>query len=487
MNKQLLLAAFTTLILANPIFANEPEMSPQKMQDPVALNPKTINCLLAGDGMRTPGTGEMNADSELSAKHYWVKEFRGDAKIAWNLSAAQAGDYRVAFIVDCSKDTEISVIGPNNSFVFRAPEGGWQRSVSPDVLKLGKGISKITVQVKKGSINFKGIDLVNTAEEQAIERRILAFKGDTSWMKSAGYGIMVQGGGWAYPPKGDKKPWPGFAEDFDAKKFVDQLDEMGGKYLVWSATWCDFLFPAPIKAIGEIMPDRVSKRDLIGDLIKECRKHNIRFMMYYHLGHDKKDVLLAKGWKDAPDQDFAARTKWLDREMKIFNEVGQRYGTGLDAIFLDDGCCWYPADFEKLGTALKAGNPKRVVCYNPWILPSLTPFQDFWCGENFTGEATPYQLVNGMVENGPQKGLQLFGNFMFDGPDWGIRKPDTVIQDTRWTTEKIVELTKRLEKERYSVAISLLIYEDGSMNPVNVGVLREAARQMKRGIWAKQH
>ena len=465
----------------NELKAAEQEMTPQKMQDPLVLNSKTINCLLAGDGMRTPGIHERAADSNLGAKQYWLEGFGGEAKIAWNLLADQAGDYRVTFIVECAKDTEITLTGPHNSFVFRAPESGWQRSASQDVLKLGAGVSKIIVQVNKGAINFKGIDMINTAEEQDINRRILAFKGDTSWMKDAGYGIMVQGGGWAYPPKGDKKPWPGFAEDFDAKTFVDKVAEMGGKYLVWSATWCDYLFPAPIKSIAEVMPDRVSKRDLIGDLIVECGKHNIRFMMYYHTGHDRKDVLLAKGWKDTKEQDFAARSAWLERETKIFIEIGQRYGTGLSAIFLDDACTWYPADFEKLGMALKTGNPKRVICYNPWILPSVTPFQDFWCGEGFTGEQTPYPLSDGAVMSGPQQGLQLFGNFVFDGPDWGINQPNTVIQNTRWTTDQIVKMTQRLEKERYSVAINLLIYEDGSMNPVNFGILREAARQLKRG------
>jgi hypothetical protein len=459
------------------------EMTPQKMQDPVVLNPATINCLLAGDAMRTPGIREKPADSKLAAKHYWIEGVTGDMKVAWNVTAAQASDYRVTFIVNCKKGTEITVTGANNSYDFRAPEAGWQRSAAQDVLKLPTGPSIIILHVKKGSMDLKGIDLVNVAEEQNVEKRIQAFRGDTSWMKIAGYGIMVQGGGWTYPPKGDKKPWPGFAEDFDAKKFVDEVDEMGGKYLVWSATWVDFLFPAPIKAIEEILPQRVSKRDLIADLIAECRKHNIRFMLYYHLGHDKKKVLLAKGWKDASEQDFPSRTAWLEREVKIFTEIGRRYGTGLDAYFLDDGCTWYPADFEKLGAALKTGNPKRVICYNPWILPSLTPFQDFWCGEGFNGWSTPYPLSDGVIVKGPQTGLQLFGSFMFDGPDWGIHQPNTIIQNTRWTAEKIVTMTRRLEKERYSVAINLLLYEEGSMNPANVRVLKEAARQLKRGKW----
>ena len=260
---------------------------------------------------------------------------------------------------------------------------------------------------------------------------------------------------------------------------------MGGKYIVWSATWADYLFPAPIKAIAEVLPDHVSKRDLIGDLIKECQKYNIKVMLYYHLGHDHKDVLLAKGWKDSSVQDYASRQAWLDRETKIFTEMGNRYGKGLDAIFLDDGVVWYPADFEKLGAALKTGNPKRLICYNPWIAANLTPFQDFYCGEGFNGKETPYKIKDGYITEGPQKGLQLFGNFVFDGPDWGINKPNTIINPPKdWTVDKLVEMTKRLEKERYSVAINLLVYEDGTIGEESYNMLKQAAMKLKRGKWA---
>jgi hypothetical protein len=208
-------------------------------------------------------------------------------------------------------------------------------------------------------------------------------------------------------------------------------------------------------------------------------------MLYYHMGHDHKDVLLAKGWKDSTMQTYASRQRWLDWEANLFTEIGTRYGKGLDAIFLDDGCVWYPADFEKLGAALKSGNPKRLVCYNPWISPSLTPFQDFYCGEGFDGGNTPYKLKDGIIAEGPQNGLQLFGNFVFDGSNWGINKPNTVINAPKnWTVARLVRMTKKLEKEQYSVAIDLLMYEDGSISKTSYTMLKKAAIQLKRGYWA---
>jgi len=471
---------------------NDPDILPngltrQKVQDPIVLHPKTINQLFAPDAMQTPGIAQFGPQSQLNAKRFWLRKFTSDKKLEWNISVPKPGSYYVDFLINSKPGTQIKLTGPKNGFVFTPVEKGWQRTQSKNMLKLPAGISTIGLQLvdTKDTIDIKSIELINAAEKTNIDKRILAFKGDASWMKDAGYGIMTQVGGWTYPPKGDKKPWPGFAEDFDVKDFVDKVRDMGGKYIVWSATWSDYLFPAPIKAIEEIMPQRVSKRDLIGALIKECQKYNIKVMLYYHLGHDHKDVLLAKGWKDSTMQDFQSRQTWLDREMKIFREIGRRYGKGLNAIFLDDGCVWYPADFERLGAALKTGNPKRLICYNPWIGPSLTPFQDFYCGEGFDGKETPYEINDGYITNGPQSGLQLFGNSIFDGPGWGINRANVVIRTPQnWTVDKIVEMTQRLEKEHYSVALNLLVYDDGTIGEESYNMLKAAAMKLRRGKWA---
>jgi hypothetical protein len=461
----------------------------QKMQDPVVVNPKTINQLMAPDAMQTPGIGQFGPQSKLNAKRFWLRRFTAGSKLAWNVSTPKAGAYDVALLISCKAGTNIRVSGPKNSISFSPVENGWQRSQSANLLQLPAGLCTISLQVdgEKDTMDIKSVELTYAAEKAAIEKRVRAFKGDPTWMRNAGYGIMTQVGGWAYPQKGEKKPWPGFAEDFDVVSFIDKVRDMGGKYLVWSATWADYLFPAPIMAIADVLPEHVSKRDLIGDLITECKKYGIRFMLYYHLGHDHKDVLLAKGWKDSSMQDYTSRQAWLDREAKIFTEIGKRYGKGLDAIFLDDGCVWYPADFEKLGTALKTGNPKRLICYNPWIAANHTPFQDFYCGEGFDGKETPYKLTDGVIAEGPQKGLQLWGNAIFDGPNWGINAPNVVIKPPHnWTVEKIVEMTRRLEKERYSVALNLLVYEDGTIGEESYKMLKEAAQKLRRGKWAEK-
>lgn len=461
----------------------------QKVQNPVVINTTGINSLFALDALQTPNIPQMGPQSQLNAKRFWFRKFTNDKKLEWNISVPKAGYYYVTFLINSKPGNQIKITGPKNKLIFSAKEGGWQRTESTDLIQLPAGLCSIGLELvgEKDTIDIKSIELTNAAEKKNIEKRIAAFKGDPTWMKEAGYGIMTQVGGWAYPPKGDKKPWPGFAENFNVVSFVDKMRDMGAKYIVWSATWSDYLFPAPIKAIAEILPNRVSKRDLIGELIKECHKYDIKVMLYYHLGHDHKEVLLAKGWEDSSTQDYVSRQRWLDREIKIFTEIGKRYGKGLDAFFLDDGCVWYPAEFEKLGAALKTGNPKRVICYNPWIGPSITPFQDFYCGEGFDGKETPYKINDGYILEGPQKGLQLFGCFVFDGPNWGVDKANVAVRAPRnWTADRVIEMTKRMEKERYSVAVNLLMYEDGTIGEESYKILKEAAQKLKRGKWANQ-
>lgn len=47
-------------------------------------------------------------------------------------------------------------------------------------------------------------------------------------------------------------------------------------------------------------------------------------------------------------------------------------------------------------------------------------------------------------------------------------------------------MTKRLEKERYSVAINLLVYEDGTIDEASYNMLKEGTMKLKRGKWAEK-
>ena len=468
------------------------ELTPQSQFDrpesvAITLDPAKVNLLMAPWSAHSPALKDWNSSSGLHAKNFWLKGQLGpDCIVQWKLHAPAAGNYQLTFMLSAAQGTVLKVGVGATEKTFILPEAGWQRVQMPERVTLSQGEQILRISAATpGKVEFKSVELCSESQLPTFSERARQLKGDASWMKTAGYGIMVQAGGWSYPQHGEKKPWPGFANDFDAAAFVQKVDEMGGKFLVWSPTWIDYLFPAPINAIREIMPARVSQRDLIADLIRECKKRHIRFMLYYHLGHDHVDVLQAKGWPTDWTTQGHRRQAWFEREHKIFTEIGQRYGQDLDGWFIDDACAWYPCDFEALARALKTGNPKRVTGFNSWIAPRHTEFQDFYCGEHFTGETSPVPLQDGVVTSGPQKGLQLWGCFTFDG-SWGIHQPETPLkQPNGWSVERLVKLTRTLEANRYSVAINLTMYEDGSFSPESYTLLTEAAKQTGRGPWPK--
>ncbi|NKB66784.1 MAG: hypothetical protein GKR89_06975 [Candidatus Latescibacteria bacterium] len=456
----------------------------QTLPDPYPLASQALNQLLALGGAYSPSISHFEGHSNLNAKQFFLTGWaQSDQVVSWRIRTPTPGPYRCALLLNSAPGRQLMVQTDRGTQIVTVPNHGWQRLEAEAPIDLA-GTDRIRLRLVESvepAVELKSIELVHQGEAPRLAERVRRFRGDASWMKEAGYGIMVQVGGWSYPATGDKKPWPGFAETFDAEAFVDSIAAMGGQYLVWSATWCDYLFPAPSAAIAQILPQRVSRRDLIDELIEHCRRRGIRFVLYYHLGHDQPEVLLAKGWQAGWDQDGRDRSAWLDCEEDIFRQIGQRYGRGLDAIFLDDACCWYPANFESLGAALKTGYLERLIGYNSWILPSHTPFQDFYCGEGFTGAATPWPLEDGVIAEGPQQGLQMWGCCIFDGPDWGVHRPETQIDPPRdWTVDKIAAMVPRLEQERYSMVFNLLAYEDGRFAPDSYHLLCQAARRLGR-------
>ena len=113
----------------------------QKVQDPVALNPTTINQLLAMDAMQSPGIRQFGPQGKLNAKRFWLIKFTSYKKIEWNISLPKAGTYNVAFLINSKPGAQIKLTGPGNSFVFTVNEKGWQRTQATDILKLPAGKS----------------------------------------------------------------------------------------------------------------------------------------------------------------------------------------------------------------------------------------------------------------------------------------------------------------------------------------------------------
>lgn len=460
--------------------ANRTELIAQEPVCPIVLNPGKVNILLAVESACSKSISRYgNNGPGLPVKRMWIQAWtHPDESVGWKVSAPKAGAYELTFLLAAERPgAVIRVIGPENEFSYAATSKAnkWDRETAAGVLNLPAGESTITLKLaEKNTIQLKLVELVEVSAKSAIEKRLADFRAaaeaERTRFKESGYGVMVQGGGWAYPPHGEKKPWPGFAEDFPVERFADQVESMGAKFVIWSVTWSRYLVPAPLEAVDQIAPGFTAKRDLLGELADAFHKRGIQMFFYYHLGHGER------GWWehnwDPKDRPGLLQENWK----KIIGEMGQRYGTKLSGWFFDDDCVYCPSDYEELGAAARTGHPGRLLSYNPWRVPAFTRFQDIYFGETNDGSPT----IDGIISKGGNRGLQGFHMQIYDGPGWGIGRPDQKAGQPRASVEKTEAVVRKSEANKTPVAFNLLIWEDGSMPEESVKNLQEVARKLGR-------
>jgi len=142
-----------------------------------------------------------------------------------------------------------------------------------------------------------------------------------------------------------------FADGFDVPNYVNQLVEVGAQYVVFTA-WHSGTCPMfPSAAMQKWAPGRPGcpKRDLLGDLLDECRKRGIRPFFYCH-----------------PFQPVAEpHNDWIN---DLFAELVDRYGERLDGIWLDENfqdCSQDKVvDYRRLVRTIKERNPDLVLTHN---------------------------------------------------------------------------------------------------------------------------
>ena len=269
--------------------------------------------------------------------------------------------------------------------------------------------------------------------------------------------------------------------DSPAGEFASLVNSTGAGYVIITTSHAGHYFPAPVQAIDRILPGRTAGRDLVRDWIEELGAYGIRLMLYYHVGHD--DWRQPGGWWQATGWDPKNPRRYLDHWLAITTEVGRRYGRGLAGWFFDDGCIYYPLnpDFRRLTAAAKAGNPDRVVCYNPWVLPRLTDFQDYLCGEGYeflkSWDGLPADGT-GIYTAGPHKGLQAHTNFILES-DWPHSRLDTPIPPPRYRRDRFIADMKAGIAHGVVPSVNLEIYQDGGIGEASLEFMAALKREIK--------
>jgi hypothetical protein len=187
-------------------------------------------------------------------------------------------------------------------------------------------------------------------------------------------------------------------------------------------------------------------------------------------------------WQKACGFHKTDTTEFWTNWKAVISEVGERYGEQLAGWWFDDGTMNYyyrSAPWQQLATAAKGGNPSRLICFNPWTLPSATEFQDYFSGEGYSEPSLGGWLRkgdHGRISGGSQEGLQASSALVMES-SWDHSKRDTEIGAPRYTPDRLAELLRTSAELGNVPMLNCEIYQDGTFSPKTVELIRAAAQQ----------
>jgi hypothetical protein len=410
---------------------------------------------------------------ENTCKYFQVDRWNSpDDELAWTVLSESSADFNVTLLVK-GRNARVTV-NCNGEKETIPVNSGWDRVQAPPV-HIKQGLNRIALNAAEPGegLEIYSLELITAKDARSREARVQALRSGTQWMRAGKYGLQCHWTSWACPRSGPRKTYNAAVEAFDVKSFAAAVAGMGARYVIMTTSHAEYYIQAPIAAVDRVLKGRTSSRDLIADLIAALNSNGIRLLLYYHIGHD--DYRDPKGWWAHTGylQDKAVFWKhWQE----IIGEIGERYGKGLAGWFFDDGCAYYPLnpDFETLTSVAKTGNPDRVVCYNPWIWPRITDFQDYFCGEGYNFlRATDYLTPNGngIFTGGPQQGLQAHTNFILER-NWWHDKEDTPIEAPQIPLAQFQADIKQAFIYGIVPSVNLEIYQDGTFSDESVRYMK---------------
>jgi Alpha-L-fucosidase len=403
-----------------------------------------------------------------------------DDSFAWQVDVPAPGEFDVTALTK-SKGA-VLLLQCGNQKIERPVSTAWDR-IDMGRLKFSKGKHEISLRATAptAGMEFYSLELIKPDFSDKLQKQARQMHSDTSWMRKAKYGLQFHWTSMSAPRRGDRKPYAQACRDFPAREFAEMVNSTGAGYVIITTSHAQHYFPAPIQAIDRIKPGRTAERDLVRDWIEALGAYDIMLMLYYHVGHD--DWRQPDGWWRATGYDPKNPKPFLDNWTSITTEVGRRYGKGLAGWFFDDGCVYYPLnpDFRRLTEAAKTGHAGRLVCYNPWILPRMTDFQDYLCGEGYDFLKFWDDLPadgTGIYTSGPHKGLQAHTNFVLER-DWPHSRINTDIPPPRYSKERFIPDMKAGIAHGVVPSVNLEIYQDVGIGEASQALMAALKQELK--------
>ncbi len=458
------------------------------------IDPGRVNVLSAMDADRT---GEFQNGQITHLKTELLQWQDPRQALSWTIDVPDTADYAITALVRIDAKVPVmltvSTDGASSSAPFRVdPRGFESRSAFDTLLRLTKGIHVVTLRLiptpyeAPFQAQMLALELTQPKVRDDLHAQALAMRADARWMARETFGVGFHWTKRTMPRTGLAKSYDQAVADFDVDRFADQVASTGASFVYLTTAHADQYIPAPIKALDRILPGRTARRDLIADLIAALGKRHIKLFLYYHLGpiEDPAWAIATHMWDSDP-------TRFLNNWQAIVGEIGQRYGKGLAGWWFDDGLYNYyyrSPDWAVLDRAAKLGNPARAVCFNSWNGASATEFQDYYCGEevvpgglndflNSDGSlgGTLPNGGDGRIAKGQFAGLQSSAMFVVE-TDWVHTKRDSEVVDPKWTPQSLARTLVMLKAHGTAPMLNMLIYQDSTIAPKSLALVRAAAQ-----------
>lgn len=427
-----------------------------------------MTVLMAADGRNPDGLKAWVDDH----RRLQVKKWPLGGETSWEVEVAEAGDYAVNVLFSHGVPHALRVVvaaGESHAAGISEPvrNAEWRRFGLPGTLKLAQGKQTVSLRIDAvdgtagGTIEILSVELVKPAVRDRVLRASQAMRSraDTDWFRKAGFGLMVHWTSRCMPRSGPPKPYAEAVRDFDVKAFADQVAATGAGFVTFTTSHAQMYFPAPLGSLDRILPGRTADRDLVADLAETLGRRGIRLMLYYHDGASSDPA-----WQRASGFWETDSSTFWNHWTAVVEEAG-----------------------ERLAIAAKAGNPRRIICFNPWTLPSATDFQDFAAGEGSRDPTARGWLKpgdGGRISGGAYEGLQASAAVVMEG-DWIHGKRDTEIPKPRITVEELADLLRRFRDLQNVLMLNCEIYQDGTLAPPTVELIRQANQASRTSAHGK--
>lgn len=409
--------------------------------------------------------------------------WRGSGHLTWEVRVDQAGEYEV----DLCHSAESAAIGQQLQVSCGQSQLSYALAMTPGVfgkktyalaptqgsLHLTAGTNTISLGIQgvpatMAVLAFRSLELTPVAAKALIEadrQEARRSRASTEWLSKAGYGLMFHWTSQSIGKDGTHKPYAQAVEDFNLDRFAAMVEATGAGYVILTIGHAETYCPAPLASWEKYHPGKTTRRDLIAGMAEALQAKGIKLMCYLNVA-------------GLGEFRHSNREEFTRIMTDVLTEFGERYRDKVAGYWLD---CFYQAkekypdfSFRDFFKACKAGNPNRIIALNSWIYPNVSEWQEFWAGET----ASPVELpVNGTIQTGPGQGLRYHSLLIME-PYWVQQKVE--MTKPQFNAQRLGDYVSQCMKNGGAVTINLGIYQDGSVDPRAVDVLKEVRQRIRK-------